>query len=352
MSKQEKIKYIIIGIAPVILYAFLAFVFLFIIPAFSGEKEELDIENNPFAAINTGMPEIAGEGIYNSKSEAYDNAKDTTLRIDNFSFDRIKSFTEDSDSSEHKNGDFTNIQTHIPGTDTTKAKKNKNKDKFIQALAMFQEEERNEGEKRIMKEVPKHTASQQTALVEKTVPTIQSPVIVEKKTRRKSRSLSNNNNNNNNRVTGKTQTKSKGFVEAVISESKTVINGSKIKLRVIEDIIYNDIKIDKNSYLYGIVSLTRNRVRINIGSFKKNRKIIPLAFTVYDTDGFEGIYIPEGIRGEIAQESIGEGLKTADDAIPSGTVGDIGSAVASIVRKGQREKRAFIPVNYKIFLKW
>lgn len=347
MRKQEKFKFIVAAVAPVMLYLFSAFVFLFLIPAFSSRSEEkYDVENNPYAAINTDMPEIAEKEIYTSKSEAYDNIKDSARMKDNFSFERIKSLAQDDTC---KRSEFENIETHVLGADTVKQKSEVN-NKLLKALAIFRED--NKAPPKGISSVKKQDNTETSVNCKPKV--AQKPLHDNIKKEpgmvvRKSRSLSANYNTNDKT---NSDNNDKGIVQAVICESRTVINGSKVKLRILENIHSNTVTIAKNSYLYGIVSMSGDRVKIKIGSYKKGKKIIPLDLDVYDTDGFEGIYIPEGIDNELANESVEEGLQEMDNSIPAGTVGEILSSAASVVRRGHREKKAYIPVNYKIFLKW
>lgn len=99
-------------------------------------------------------------------------------------------------------------------------------------------------------------------------------------------------------------------IEAVIHETQTLVNGSTVKLRLLNDIIINGVRIPKNHFLFGNVQLNSERLTIKIKSLRYNQSIFPIDLSVYDQDGIEGIYIPGAITREVAKESADRSIQT------------------------------------------
>ncbi|HSZ85685.1 MAG TPA: conjugative transposon protein TraM, partial [Puia sp.] len=97
-------------------------------------------------------------------------------------------------------------------------------------------------------------------------------------------------------------------IEAVIPENETLVSGATVKLRLLNDIFINGIKIPKNEFVFGMASLSNERLKIVINSIRYQNNILPVSLSVYDMDGMAGIYIPGSINRDVSKES-------ADDAI-------------------------------------
>jgi conjugative transposon TraM protein len=92
-------------------------------------------------------------------------------------------------------------------------------------------------------------------------------------------------------------------IQAILDEGLKVYEGSRIKIRVLNDITIGEHLLNKNTILYGIVSgFTSQRVKINIRSIFLNGDIIPVNISVFDTDGMEGIYVPANTFREFTTE--------------------------------------------------
>ncbi len=90
-------------------------------------------------------------------------------------------------------------------------------------------------------------------------------------------------------------------VEAVIHETQTLVNGSIVKFRLNHSIFVNGVMIPKDNFLFGIAALKGERLTVKISSLRFGNSIFPVALSVYDMDGLEGIYIPGAINREVAK---------------------------------------------------
>jgi conjugative transposon TraM protein len=92
-------------------------------------------------------------------------------------------------------------------------------------------------------------------------------------------------------------------IQAVVHETQTVVNGSVIKLRLTRPVTISGMLIPKDNFLFGVAALNGERLNIKIGSIRYRNSLFPVALSVYDMDGLEGIAVPGAISREVAKES-------------------------------------------------
>lgn len=83
------------------------------------------------------------------------------------------------------------------------------------------------------------------------------------------------------------------LIKAIIDENVKAVDGSRVRLRLLDDIEINDIVAPKGTYIYAIMSgFGSQRVKGNVKSILINDNIIKVTLSLYDTDGLEGLYVP------------------------------------------------------------
>ena len=111
----------------------------------------------------------------------------------------------------------------------------------------------------------------------------------------------------NNTISGKsTPIKSKDMIRAEVYGDQKIPNGGGIIFRNTDEIIINDIKVPKNSILYGKASYNADRVMISVTRAKTQAGDELLDLTCFDNDYIEGIFF-KAPRDEAID-------KTTDDA--------------------------------------
>ena len=98
-------------------------------------------------------------------------------------------------------------------------------------------------------------------------------------------------------------------IEAVIHETQTLVNGSTVKLRLVNDIYINGVFIPKNNFIFGITQLTGERLGITVHTIRYRNSLFPVDLLVYDMDGMDGIHIPGAITRDVAKESADRSLQ-------------------------------------------
>ena len=91
------------------------------------------------------------------------------------------------------------------------------------------------------------------------------------------------------------QSKPSANIRAVIhgdADIISVVNGSNIKIRLIQDIKINGIVVPKNTLITGTCNINGDRIYIGVSTVKIGDDLFPLRVKVVDNDGVDGIYVP------------------------------------------------------------
>lgn len=105
---------------------------------------------------------------------------------------------------------------------------------------------------------------------------------------------------------------SQNSVQAVIHETQTLVNGSTVKLRLLNDIFINGVFIPKDNFVFGTADLNGERLRIKINSLRYRNSLFPVELSAYDMDGMDGIYIPGAITRDVAKQSADRAAQQID----------------------------------------
>ncbi|OXG09675.1 conjugative transposon TraM protein [Flavobacterium araucananum] len=145
-------------------------------------------------------------------------------------------------------------------------------------------------------------------------------------------------------------------VEAIIHETQTIVNGSTVKFRLMNDIFINGIKIPKDNFLFGTASLKGERLTINISSIRYNNSLFPVDLSVYDMDGLVGIYIPGAINRDVAKASADRSMQTLgvtslDDSWGAQAAGAGIEAAKSLLSKKVKLVKVVVKAGYKVLLR-
>ena len=83
------------------------------------------------------------------------------------------------------------------------------------------------------------------------------------------------------------------LIKAIIDENIKAVDGSRVRLRLLDDVEINETIVKKGSYIYAIMSgFGSQRVKGNINSLMVGDELVKVSLSVYDTDGLEGLYVP------------------------------------------------------------
>lgn len=93
------------------------------------------------------------------------------------------------------------------------------------------------------------------------------------------------------------------FIKVVIDENLTGYAGSRIRLRLLDDIEAGTFRIAKGTYLYALITgFSGQRVELTVSSILFENRILPVKLMVYDLDGLLGLYVPESAFREFTKD--------------------------------------------------
>ena len=152
----------------------------------------------------------------------------------------------------------------------------------------------------------------------------------------------------------------KNTISASVYGYQTVTDGQTVRLRLLEPMAVEERIIPKGSIIVGATKIQGERLCINITSIENGRMIIPIEFSVYDTDGQEGIFIPNSMEVSAAKEvaanmggSMGSSINISSDA-KAQLASDIGKGLiqgtSQYVAKKMRTVKVHLKAGYQVLL--
>lgn len=128
------------------------------------------------------------------------------------------------------------------------------------------------------------------------------------------------------------RTVGRNTIAAVIAGDQSVTNGQSVKLRTTEPMWIGNRLIPRQTTLTGLARLQDERLEIEITSVETGGSIYEVELKVYDSDGQEGINIPNSMESDALHE-IGANMgSTMGSSINIST--DAGAQIASDVGRG------------------
>jgi conjugative transposon TraM protein len=145
-------------------------------------------------------------------------------------------------------------------------------------------------------------------------------------------------------------------IEAVVHEDQTLVNGSIVKLRLLDDINVKGTIIPKDNFIYGTVALEGERLSVKIKSIRYKKSLYPVQLSVFDIDGVDGIYIPGAIARDVAKSSADRsiqtfGLNSFDQSLGAQAAGAGIEAAKSFLSKKIKLIKVMVKAGYKILLR-
>lgn len=145
-------------------------------------------------------------------------------------------------------------------------------------------------------------------------------------------------------------------IKAVVHQSQVLVDGSVVKLRLLNDVFINGNLIPKDNFVFGTASLNRERLIIKISSIRYNNSLYPVDLSVFDMDGMDGIYIPGAITRDVAKQSAnravqGIGLTTIDPSlkVQAATAGI--EAAKTLFSKKAKLIKVMVKAGYQVLLR-
>ena len=146
------------------------------------------------------------------------------------------------------------------------------------------------------------------------------------------------------------------FIKAVIDENIKGFMGSRIRIRLLEDVYVGNAKISKGTPLYALISgFSLQRVNLHIVSVMHQNEILPINLNIYDIDGMEGLYVPSSAFREMTRsmgENIvqGQNLSTGSADFFTTTLTSVYQSTSKTIADVIRKNKAKIKYNSFVYL--
>ena len=153
------------------------------------------------------------------------------------------------------------------------------------------------------------------------------------------------------------------LIRAIVDEEITAVEGSRVRLRLLDDIDIGERTIKSGSYLYCTMgSFSQQRVKGNIKSVLVNDELVKVNLSLYDTDGIEGLYVPKSSFREttkdIASGVISQNMNLNDGASAGNSLSRWGmqalqnayQKAANAIAKNIRKNKVKIKYGTQVYL--
>ena len=148
-------------------------------------------------------------------------------------------------------------------------------------------------------------------------------------------------------------------ITAIIDQDIKATAGSRVRIRLLNDIFVGNYLIPKGTYIYGVVTgFQTQRVNISINQILQENHTLPVELEVFDNDGYLGLYVPGSTFREFTKEIGTQGtqglsqVRTSDNSnVTTGLINQIFQSTSTSVSKLIQKEKAFLKYNYIVYLK-
>ena len=160
---------------------------------------------------------------------------------------------------------------------------------------------------------------------------------------------------------GTKHTNFKNTISACVATDQSVIDGQSVRLRTLEPMWIGNSLLPKNTNIVGVARLQGERLEIKIENIEALGCIMEVDLSVYDSDGQEGINIPNSMESDALHEiganmgsTMGSSINLTTNA-GAQLVSDVGkgliNGVSQYLNKKLRTVKVHLKSGYKIMLK-
>ncbi len=160
---------------------------------------------------------------------------------------------------------------------------------------------------------------------------------------------------------GGTHQNFKNTISACVATDQTIMDGQSVRLRTLEPMWIGNSMLPKNTTIVGSARLQGERLEIKVESIEALGCIMEVDLSVYDSDGQEGINIPNSMESDALKEiganmgsSVGSSINISTNT-GAQIVSDVGrgllNGVGQYLTKKVRQVKVHLKAGYKVMLK-
>ena len=153
------------------------------------------------------------------------------------------------------------------------------------------------------------------------------------------------------------------LIKAMIDKTTKAHEGTRLRFKLLDDVVVKGVKLKKGTYLYGTVTgFGQQRVMADITSILVKDKFLKIHLSVYDLDGMKGFYVPESAfrdmmknAGSAAMQSnisfdSGGGSGISAEALALQALQNVYQSTSSAVSQAIKKNKAKIKYNTIVYL--
>ncbi|SHE35762.1 Bacteroides conjugative transposon TraM protein [Mariniphaga anaerophila] len=143
-------------------------------------------------------------------------------------------------------------------------------------------------------------------------------------------------------------------IRAEVYETATVLDGNRVKLRLLEDTWLDGVKIPRNTFFYGICKVNHERLNITVSRIPGGKTFLPVDLAVYDLDGLPGLYVPGNAARSVTREA-GSSANTSsllgmtDNPLAYAGIRAVDRTTRALVKR-VRLKKVTVKKNTRVYL--
>src|SRR5665213_82993 len=145
-------------------------------------------------------------------------------------------------------------------------------------------------------------------------------------------------------------------IRAVIADNQKVMQGTSIKLRLLDSIVIHGQKIPKGQLLYGLCQVTNQRLILNIKTIRLGTSILPVDLSVYDMDAMAGIRAPDAITEDAMRSGTDNAIQSMqlmsmDQSLATQAAGAGVEAAKTLFGKKVKRIKVKLKAGYPVLLR-
>jgi len=144
-------------------------------------------------------------------------------------------------------------------------------------------------------------------------------------------------------------------VAAIVHETQTLMSGSTVKLRLLQDIYINGRLIPRGNFVFGSCTIEGERLNVDVRTIRYHNSIFPVSMRVFDQDGLPGIYVPGAITRDAVKEGTDQAVQSYDPLSYDPSLGAQAATAGISIAKGIFSKKVklikvIVKAGYSVFL--
>lgn len=149
------------------------------------------------------------------------------------------------------------------------------------------------------------------------------------------------------------------FIQAIIDENITGYVDSRIRIRLMDDLLVGRHVVEKGTHVFANISgFSGQRVQLTITSIMQGNNVLPVRLEIYDNDGSPGLYVPASAFREFSRELGGnttQGITLQQQAennsqMVMSAIQRMFQSTTTAVSKQIRKNRAKLKYNTLVYL--